>query len=33
VLFELKVVGGALGFIAIGGVVYWRALRAARVGG
>jgi amino acid transporter len=23
-LFELKVVGGALGFVALGGVVYWR---------
>jgi amino acid transporter len=30
-LFELKVVGGALGFVLIGGVVYWRAHRAARV--
>ena len=27
VLFELKVVGGALGFIALGGLVYWRASR------
>jgi amino acid transporter len=27
VLFELKVVGGALGFMAIGGVVYWLAHR------
>jgi glutamate:GABA antiporter len=26
-LFELKVVGGALGFIALGGLVYWRANR------
>ncbi len=26
-LFEMKVVGGALGFIALGGVVYWRANR------
>jgi len=26
-LFELKVVGGALAFIALGGVVYWRAQR------
>ncbi len=25
ILFELKVVGGALGFILVGGVVYWRA--------
>jgi MYXO-CTERM domain-containing protein len=23
-LFELKVVGGALGFVALGGLVYWR---------
>ncbi len=27
-LFEIKVVGGALGFIALGGLVYWRASRA-----
>jgi len=26
-LFELKVVGGALGFVAIGGIVYWLANR------
>jgi amino acid transporter len=26
-LFELKVVGGAVGFVLIGGVVYWRAHR------
>jgi hypothetical protein len=25
VLFELKVVGGALAFILLGGAVYWRA--------
>ncbi|MFZ0917694.1 MAG: hypothetical protein WAN04_12420, partial [Candidatus Udaeobacter sp.] len=24
-LFRLKVVGGALGFILIGGLIYWRA--------
>lgn len=29
-LFELKVVGGALGFILLGGLVYWRAHRRAR---
>ncbi len=28
-LFELKVVGGALGFILLGGAVYWRAHRQA----
>ena len=28
-LFEIKVVGGALSFIAIGGLVYWRAHRGA----
>ena len=28
-LFELKVVGGALGFILLGGAVYWRAHRSA----
>ena len=28
-LFELKVVGGALGFILIGAAVYWRAHRSA----
>ena len=26
-LFEAKVVGGALGFILLGGLVYWRAHR------
>jgi hypothetical protein len=26
-LFEAKVVGGALGFVLLGGVVYWRAHR------
>lgn len=26
-LFEMKVVGGALGFVALGGLVYWRAHR------
>jgi hypothetical protein len=26
-LFELKVVGGALAFVGIGGVVYWLANR------
>jgi amino acid transporter len=26
-LFEIKVVGGALGFVIIGGIVYWRAQR------
>jgi hypothetical protein len=26
-LFVIKVVGGALGFVLIGGVVYWRAQR------
>ncbi len=30
-LFELKVVGGALGFVLLGGVVYWRAHRGRRV--
>ena len=29
-LFELKVVGGALGFVLLGGIVYWRAHRAPR---
>ena len=24
-LFRLKVIGGALGFILIGGLIYWRA--------
>jgi hypothetical protein len=28
-LFEVKVVGGALGFILIGAVVYWRAHRTS----
>jgi hypothetical protein len=28
-LFELKVIGGALGFVVLGGVVYWRR-RAVR---
>jgi amino acid transporter len=28
-LFEVKVVGGALGFVLLGGVVYWRAHRRA----
>jgi hypothetical protein len=27
-LFELKVVGGALGFVLLGGLVYWRRRRA-----
>jgi hypothetical protein len=31
-LFELKVVGGALGFVGIGGIVYWRAHRRYAVG-
>jgi hypothetical protein len=30
-LFELKVVGGALTFIALGGIVYWRAHRREAV--
>jgi amino acid transporter len=30
-LFELKVVGGALSFIALGGIVYWRAHRRQTV--
>ena len=30
-LFEVKVVGGALAFIILGGVVYWRAHRVAAV--
>ena len=30
-LFELKVVGGALSFIAIGGIVYWIAHRRGAV--
>jgi len=29
-LFELKVVGGALAFVALGGVVYWRGRRGRR---
>ncbi|MDB4882496.1 MAG: hypothetical protein JWL95_1262 [Gemmatimonadetes bacterium] len=29
-LFESKVVGGALGFLLLGGAVYWRAHRAGR---
>jgi glutamate:GABA antiporter len=29
-LFESKVVGGALGFVVLGGIVYWRAHRGAR---
>ena len=29
-LFELKVVGGALGFVALGGLVYWRGARDSR---
>ena len=29
-LFELKVVGGALAFVALGGVVYWRGVRERR---
>jgi amino acid transporter len=28
-LFELKVAGGALAFVAAGGLLYWRAVRAA----
>jgi hypothetical protein len=24
-LFRLKVIGGALGFVVIGGLIYWRA--------
>jgi hypothetical protein len=28
-LFLAKVVGGALGFVLLGGVVYWRAHRRA----
>ena len=32
-LFELKVVGGALGFVAIGGLVYWRAHRRGAAAG
>jgi amino acid transporter len=28
-LFEAKVVGGALGFILVGAIVYWRAHRSA----
>jgi glutamate:GABA antiporter len=32
-LFELKVVGGALGFVALGGVVYWRGRRGTRDSG
>ena len=32
-LFEAKVVGGALGFILLGGVVYWRAHRGGRTAG
>ena len=29
-LFEIKVVGGALGFVLLGGLVYWRAYLASR---
>jgi amino acid transporter len=29
-LFEIKVVGGALGFVLLGGIVYWRAYLASR---
>ncbi|MEP6618693.1 MAG: APC family permease [bacterium] len=29
-LFELKVIGGAMGFILLGAMVYWRASRGAR---
>ncbi|MEO8032600.1 MAG: APC family permease [Gemmatimonadota bacterium] len=32
-LFELKVAGGALFFVALGGVLYWRAIRAGRQDG
>jgi len=28
-IFELKVVGGAIAFVALGGLVYWRAHRIA----
>ena len=28
-VFEMKVIGGALGFLTLGGVVYWRAHRAS----
>jgi hypothetical protein len=28
-LFELKVAGGAFAFVAAGGLLYWRAVRAA----
>jgi len=31
-LFELKVVGGALAFVALGGVVYWRGQKGASLG-
>jgi Na+/proline symporter len=27
-LFRLKVIGGALGFVVIGGLIYWRARRS-----
>ena len=30
-LFEMKVVGGAVGFILLGGMVYWRANRGAAI--
>ncbi len=30
-LFELKVVGGALAFVALGGLLYWRARRSGAV--
>ncbi len=33
VLFELKVAGGALFFVALGGVLYWRAMRRGGSGG
>jgi hypothetical protein len=29
-LFVVKVVGGALGFVVLGGLVYWRAQRLPR---
>ena len=32
-LFELKVVGGALAFVALGGAVYWRGTRRSEGAG
>jgi len=31
-LFRLKVIGGALGFILVGGLIYWRARLKRMIG-